>query len=153
MTSVEWSEKELNMNHITVVDWNYSREVCVKALAEREGKKISGPEKIVEIDESIFTKRKNNASRILWIFGGIYRKTDKCFLLKIPNHSLPVLLDTITNHIKERLIVHSDSWKGYCTTKMEEAAIRHFKVNHTYNFFDPNTGVNTQKIELGGSAK
>ena len=37
---------------------------------------------------------------------------------------------------------------------MEEAGLQHFKVNHRYNFVDPDTGVNTQKIErLWGSAK
>ncbi|GFQ70220.1 hypothetical protein TNCT_686321 [Trichonephila clavata] len=27
-------------------------------------------------------------------------------------------------------MVYSDSWKGHCTTKMEEAGLQHFKVNH-----------------------
>lgn len=42
MTSVKWCEKQLDMNHNTVVDWNnYLREVCVEVLTERKQKKKS----------------------------------------------------------------------------------------------------------------
>lgn len=40
MTSGKWCEKQLDMNHNTVVDWkNYLRQVCVEILAAREQKK------------------------------------------------------------------------------------------------------------------
>jgi transposase-like protein len=51
-------------------------------------------------------------------------------------------------------VIFSDSWKAYCTTEIERQGFSHFKVNHRYNFVDPETGINTQKIErLWGSAK
>lgn len=60
----------------------------------------------------------------------------------------------ITNNIRPGSIIYSDSWKGYNHTELEEAGFSHFMVNHRYNFIDPETGANTQKIErLWGSAK
>ena len=59
------------------------REVCVAVLNSQEKKLIDGEGRIVEIDESLFSKRKNNSGRVLPPPMGVwwYLQSNECFLV------------------------------------------------------------------------
>ena len=65
MTSVEFSKDELELGQNAVVDWNnYLTEMCAWKL-QQTNMVIGGANTTVEIDESLFGRRKNHAGRIL----------------------------------------------------------------------------------------
>jgi hypothetical protein len=67
----------------TVIDYNYHycKEVCATVLLANPPQ-IGGPGMTVELDESLFVKRKTNYGRMFreqWVFGGDCRETQKSF--------------------------------------------------------------------------
>uniref|UniRef100_A0A0K0FJS7 DDE_Tnp_IS1595 domain-containing protein n=1 Tax=Strongyloides venezuelensis TaxID=75913 RepID=A0A0K0FJS7_STRVS len=127
------------MSHKTAVNWcNFIREICVNSMKHLTAQKIGGPGRIVKIDESLFSRRKNHCDRILppvWIFGG-----------------------TLTSVILERIevgsTIYSDCWRSYKASELEAQGFEHFRVNHKNNFVDPESEAHTQTVErMWGSAK
>ncbi|GFX75918.1 putative transposase-like protein [Trichonephila clavipes] len=95
---------ELNVAKKTVTDWmNFCREVCLE-MCMYKSSMLGGTDVIVEIDESMFGKRKYNRGKRVkgtWVFGGIERSTNKCFLHVVQDRSKDTLLASIKSNIKE----------------------------------------------------
>jgi hypothetical protein len=62
-----------------------------------------GYPKIVEIDESMFFKRKYNRGRIIngqWFVGGIQRNSKKCFIVPVENRNAITMTRIITQNVQ-----------------------------------------------------
>ena len=102
----------------------------------------------VELDESLFAKRKSNKGRILppqWVVGGICRQTRQVFMECVDDRTAETLCNVIWNNIHEGTIVRllegvTDCWKGYRTEELKLTKYEHLTVNHKYNFVNPVTG-------------
>lgn len=150
LTTLEFCERELGMNHNTVIDWNnYLREVCAAKLLANPIV-IGGPGLTVEIDESVFAKRKYNVGRVpkqQWVFGGVCRETKECFLYAVENRSADTLMPIIIENIAPGTLIISDQWKSYNGIRNCNKEYNHLTVNHSKNFIDPESGAHTNTVE------
>jgi len=142
--------KELDLNKNTISEWCFDiREICQFAFLDQK-LKLGGYNKIVEIDESLFFKRKYNRGRyngVQWVFGMIERGSKKCILIPVHDRSRQTLLTIINDYILPGTLILSDKWKSYNTIG-NDGKYLHESVNHSVNFVSPdNPIVHTQNIE------
>jgi hypothetical protein len=74
------------------------RKVCTWMNNVNQPDKIGGPGVVVQIDESVISKRRNHQGRIIkprWVFGGYCPQTKKGFFVKVRNRSAATLLPLI----------------------------------------------------------
>ena len=134
----------------TLVDYmNYFRNVCTEHFLKHP-LKIGGPGKIVEIDETLLTRRKYNRGRVIekqWCFGGIERGTNKCFVVPVERRDAATLLPLIRQYVVPGTTIVSDQWAAYTTIKDMREGYQHETVNHSLHFIDPETGAYTNTTE------
>lgn len=107
--------------------------------------------KIVEIDESLFLRRKYNRGRILnnqWYVGGIERGTKNVFIVPVENRNAETMANIIQQYVLPGSTIITDKWRAYSTALEQLPNYSHQSVNHSLNFVDPNNPlVHTQNIE------
>ena len=101
LTSMDYCKHELDIGHISVVDWsNFLREVCAADLLANPVV-IGGPGTTVEVDESLFSRRKKSPRPCIASEMGVLAE----YAEKHENHScmlsptdLPVLCYQLFKH-------------------------------------------------------
>jgi len=135
-------------NYNTLVHWSRTfREIIFEYLS-LTAKPLGGIGRVVEIDESLFGRRKYNRGKRVngqWIFGMIERETGRVALIPVENRTRDTLLPIIKKWILPGTLIISDCWKPYDVLSEED--FLHLKVNHSVCFKDPQTGANTNRIE------
>ena len=99
--SLKLATDELKITKKTMIDWyRFCRDMVVFHYQNEDpdSSKIGGVGEIVEIDESVFSKRKYYRGRVVketWVFGGVNRdKTKKVIFAEIvPDRSQETLLE------------------------------------------------------------
>ena len=79
-----------------------------------------------------------------WVLG-ISESTHKVRFIRVQERDQFTLKAVLEKYIQSGSFVWTDCWKGYSSHAMDN--FHHATVNHKENFVDPETGVNTQRIE------
>ncbi|KFD61384.1 hypothetical protein M514_11742 [Trichuris suis] len=110
---------------------------------------IGGPGHIVEVDETLFSKKKSHRGREYprqWVFGGVCRETGESFLVPVADRSSRTLIPLIRHYIRPGTKVISDCWRG--NRRLSREDYTQLRVNHSINFLHPDDPeVHTQSVE------
>ena len=78
--------------------------------------KLCGPGKVVEVDETVFARRKHNKRRLVphqWCFRGIGMGSNECFLVAVEHRDAATLLPLVRQYIFLGTTIMSDKWAAY----------------------------------------
>ena len=91
---------------------------------------------------------KSDSDKYPWVFGLCEKQADNKIdvrLFRVRNRKAVTLLSIIKQHVAPGTEIWSDKWRAY--NKLSSLGFEHKTVNHTYNFVDPTTKANTQRME------
>lgn len=112
--------------------------------------KLGGRGVVVEIDESMFGRRKYHRGRRrdgTWVLGMVERGTSKTAFIPCPGNarSASVLIPLIQKFVHTGSVIITDGWRGYGS--LSSLGYHHMVVNHSRGFINPVTGAHTNTIE------
>ncbi|KFD59095.1 hypothetical protein M514_00258, partial [Trichuris suis] len=149
LSSQKFCKTQLGLNESTTAHWNrHLRSVSAEAVGE-VSHPIGGPSNTVELDETLFCRRKYNRGRQYgrhqWVFGGTCRETGESFVELAENRSAATLLPIVQRHVRPGTTIITDGWREYRC--LAEHQFKHMCVNHSLHFVELSTGAHTQTIE------
>jgi transposase-like protein len=118
--------------------------------------KLGGENRIVEIDEAVFRKRKYHKGRpkpVIWILGMAERAVhghDKCrvFYKVLKDRSANTILPIIKDHVIPGTLIMTDEWRSYHRIPgIEGMNYKHQTVCHSRTYVDEVTGAYTNTVE------
>ncbi|KAG0438478.1 hypothetical protein DMUE_3065 [Dictyocoela muelleri] len=155
-TSYKKIARELNVSRATVSDYcdqirDIISEHMVTTNVKIGGYRGNSTTKIVEIDESLFFKRKYNRGRLVegqWYVGGVERGTNRSFIVPVFDRSAETMARIIMNNVLPGSTIITDQWRAYERALRNMPDFQHRSVNHCINFVDPfDSTIHTQSIE------
>ena len=98
-----------------VVEYYLEFRQIMEIIISNDPRKLGGMGKIVECDECHISKRKYNRGRMLhsehiWVFGAICRKTNDCFVVRVPNRTEDTLVAAMLAMIDQDSFIVTDSY-------------------------------------------
>jgi transposase-like protein len=147
---------ELKIHRNTAGDWcALIREIIAEYLVNNSEIlgcfNTDGTSKIVEIDESLFFKRKYQRGRLRnnqWYIGGIERGTRKVFMVPVENRNRETIYNVLCQNVANGTIIITDEWRAYGAAIRRHQNYEHRTINHSLFFVDPDDDqIHTQNVE------
>ena len=136
-----------NVQRKNVAKWFKKFRIACGVHMQRNITTMGGLNSIVEIDESLFQKkRKYNRGRGRtngkWVFGIIERHTGKIFFVVVPDRKRATLRQIIKSQILPHTTIYSDDFRSYWFLAEEPENYQHHIINHSAQFSDGNIHTN-----------
>ncbi|PSN30214.1 hypothetical protein C0J52_28262, partial [Blattella germanica] len=109
---------------------------------------FGGPGCVVQIDESVVTRRKYNRGRVVkekWVLGIYDTSLRRGVVLYVCRRDRQTLVPLIQDYVLPGTTIYTDGWPAYAG--LNRAGYVHMVVNHKDNFVDPTTGACTNAVE------
>ena len=156
----------LGLNNITLAELLELSERTVATLVLKLQRRLSrlveddlicigGAGHIVQLDECCFGKRKYNVGRTgghRWVFGGIDVETKEFFMRVVPNRTVNVLGELISDYVVPGSIVHTDEHRSYISFFSNNVYYSYQNVNHKTNFVNPDSGAQHRISRIFGAS-
>jgi len=129
------NQQEYGFSSKTTADCGMSCRETMLQYMEGCSEKIGGPNKTVEIDESMFGRRKYNGGHLVkgqWVFGGVECESDRTFLFPVPDRTAYSLMTGIDAWMERGITVISDCWAAY--RDIDAQGYTHRTANHSISF-------------------